>query len=62
MTGKAVVKLCERQAKNIDNNVCSLSWANLSYSALMPSGPDAFPHLSFSICIKMFLLVTKIFG
>ena len=38
-------KLCERQAeKHEDNNACNLSWANQSDPALMPSGPDAFPH------------------
>ena len=60
MTGTMVVsirdcgkKLCERQAKkHKDNNTCSLSWANLSDSALMPSGPNDFPHLSFSISLQ----------
>ena len=50
MTGTMLVSirdsgknLCERQVeKHKANNTCSLSWANLSDSALMPSGPDDF--------------------
>ena len=44
--------------KHKNDNICTLSWENLSDSALMPSGRDA--HLLTYNCIMKYLIDSNV--